>query len=227
MRNPEPINSSQVLFQSAENLRRSSRDLDALMNSLWEMLEGRTVDIGEITDAGDEGEDGEGGWVTTAYAYNADVWTAPAARAPGQRGRNPRPNRIGTISMIVRICGRGDACANEMDWPWLQQACLIIGWHKVEDYWGLEDFEPENTPYTIHSGSGLWRWEEEEHSNQDSREGYAYFFVIPIFEIKDESSIKELVLKPLKKLFDADDPAKVAEQVLSDLPVLRPLSADH
>lgn len=216
MTNEEIIENGRRLFQSAENLRQSAPDLDALMQSLWEAVEGI---FGEIEDLGDEDTGGDGEWLATAYAYNAAVLSVPE-RVSGQRGRRKKPKQIGSLTFIVRLCNSGDIEEHTVKWPWLDQACLILGWHSKdnpEDNWEIDNFNPEdeNLSAIIHVENGLWAW-------QEHGENYAYFFAIPIFALQNENDLKRLALRPLKELFDSDDPVRAAKEAFSNVPVLRP-----
>lgn len=216
MTKEEMFEHGRKLFQSAENLRRSAPELDALLESLWEILENEEF-FGEVNDLGDEDAGGDGGWVSSAYAYNAGILSRPA-RAPGQRGPSKKPKQIGTISIVARLCNSKDIVGELPDWPWLNQACLILGWHpkqNPDDHWEIENFDPEDENFAsiVHVGDGLWAWHE---SDGD----YAYFFVLPIFALTDEDALKRFALRPLKTLFDADDPKSLAEAALRNVPVL-------
>ncbi len=210
------------LFLSAENLRKSAADLDALMDSLWEAVE-KSDFLGEIDDLGDEDGGGKGKWLAPAYAYNASVLSQPL-RKPGQKGRQPKAKKIGTITMVVRICNSEDIdLAEAPAWPWLSQACLIIGWHpedNPDDQWYISDFDPsEKSKQCIHYiTNGLWKW-------HDDDTDYSYFFALPIFALRDETDLRRYVLTPLKTLFNADDPASEAQEALKDIPVLKPQPA--
>jgi hypothetical protein len=218
MTNEEIIENGRRLFQSAENLRKSAPDLDALMGSLWEAVE-ETKFFGEIVDLGDEDTGGDGEWLAPAYAYNAAVLSYPE-RLPGQLGANKKPKPIGTLTFIMRLCNSGGAEEHTVKWPWLDQACLILGWHpkyNTKDNWEIDNFNPEdeNIAAIIHIGNGLWAWREQE-------ENYAYFFTIPIFALRNENDLRRFALVPLKRLFNSDDPVLTAEEVLSGVPVLQP-----
>lgn len=218
MINAEILEHGRKLFQSAENLRRSAPELDALLESLWEILEDEEF-FGEITDLGDEGADGEGAWIASAYAYNAGILSRPT-RAPGQRGPSKKPKQIGTVSIVTRLCNSKDIDGEFPDWPWLKQACLIVGWHpkqNPDDHWEIANFDPEdeNLASIDHVGDGLWAWRESEGD-------YAYFFVLPIFALTDEKTLKDFALRPAKALFDTDDPRIAAAEVFRDVPVLLP-----
>jgi hypothetical protein len=222
MSNDNVIENGRRLFQSAENLRGASLDLDALMHSLWDLVSKATFAGGEIEDLGDEDSCDER-WVTPAYAYNAVVLSIPE-RAKGQRGATKRPKKIGSLSMIVRLCNSMELDDMAPDWPWLDQACLILGWHPnehAEDNWEIENFCPndENQIYISHLGHGLWSWRYE-----DDDQNYAYFFVLPIFAIRDETDLNRLALRPLKTLFEAAVPSETAVEALRGLPVLLPRS---
>lgn len=187
------------LFQSAENLRRSANDLDALLDSLWEMLVERRVDLGEIKEADDENGGGKNAWLATAWAYNATVMDT-AERPAGARGRPRRPRPRGTVTFLVRLCGFEDAQEPKPDWPWLDQACLIVGWHrgagKEDDFWEIANFEPSQGEGFIRSaGKKVWAWHED-------GEDYARFFALPIFALRNEDDLKNHVLRPLKVLFE-------------------------
>lgn len=216
MTNEEIIENGKKLFQSAENLRKSAPDLDALMLSLWEAIVEENF-FENISDLGDE--DGGGKWLSEAYAYNAGVMSHPK-RSPGQKGRNKSPKKVGTISIITRLCNSDNMQEDTPAWPWLNQACLILGWHpknSSEDTWAIENFEPNDDSLTSisHLRNGLWSWRNED-------EDYAYFFLLPIFLLRNENDLKRFALRPLKILFEADDPVGAAQEALRDVPVLVP-----
>ena len=218
MTNAEILEHGRKLFQSAENLRRSAPELDALLESLWEILENEEF-FGEIADLGDEDSGGDGEWIASAYAYNAGILSRPA-RAPGQRGASKKPKQIGTISIVARLCNSKDIDGELPDWPWLNQTCLIVGWHpkqNPDDYWEIENFDPEdeNLASIVHIGDGLWAWRESEVD-------YAYFFALPIFALTNEEVLKRFALRPVRALFDSDDPKSQAEDAFRDVPVLSP-----
>lgn len=220
MTNAEILEHGRKLFQSAENLRRSAASLQGIMDSIWEEIKGKEF-FGECKDLGDEEITDSKNWITTAYAYNAGILSRPA-RAPGQRGRNRRPTQIGTISIVTRLCNSKDIDGELPDWPWLKQACLIVGWHpkqNPDDYWEIEYFDPEdeNLASIVHVDDGLWAWRESEGD-------YAYFFVLPIFALTNEDALKRFALRPARVLFDVDDPKSVAAEAFHDVPVLLPPS---
>jgi len=213
MMNEKIIEDGEKLFQSAENLRRSAPDLDALMDSLWELIEEDDL-FGqeEVWDLDDESALGKGKWFASAYAYNAGVMSRPK-RALKQ---------VGTISIITRLCNSDDMDDATPDWPWLNQACLILGWHpknNPNDKWGIGNFDPDDdcVACIFHLGNGLWSWRTDDGDN-------AYFFVLPIFSLRNELDLKRFALRPLKILFDADDPSAVAEDAFHDVHVLMPQS---
>ena len=74
------LESGRKLFQSAENLRRSSTDLDALIDSLWEMLSEQEVDIGEVEYANKEDDDDGTDWVSWVYSYNMKIRSRKGGR---------------------------------------------------------------------------------------------------------------------------------------------------
>ncbi len=220
MTNNEIIENGRRLFQSAENLRQSAPDLDALLESLWEVIAEEEL-FGEIEDLGDEDAGGDAEWIASAYAYNAAVLSYPE-RVSGQRGRSKKPIRLGTLTFVVRICNSGDVAEDTANWPWLHQACLIVGWHprsNHEDTWEIDNFNPndENLAAIVHVGNGLWAWREDGGN-------YAYFFALPIFALRNEADLKQHALLPLKVLFRADNPEAAAEDALSNVPALLPIS---
>ena len=210
MTDAEIIENGRSLFLSAQNLRRSAPDLDALMDSLWEVVTEEY--FGPIEDLGDEASD-DHGWISTGYAYNAAVL---------ERGKSGKPLKrpIGSLTFIVRLCNTGEVEDELVRWPWLEQACLIVGWHgsnAPNDSWGIWNFEPtdENVAHIVHAGSGLWAW-------TNDGEYYAHFFAIPIFALRNEHDLQKYALRPLKALFDSEDPVAAAPEELKDIPALQP-----
>lgn len=208
MTDQDIIKQGQTLFQSAENLRKSALDLDALMESVWDVLSEESFAGGEVREANKEDDSFGNDWVTPIYTGNGEV-----------RGKGKGSPRLGTITYVVRLCGNDAPVTQRPDWPWLDQACLFIGWHKQNDFWGPEDFEPSEAESLHHRGDGLWAYKD-----HDDNEDYGFFFVLPIFELKNEKNVKEYIVNPLKHLFNADDPKSVAEDALGEAPVLLPSS---
>ncbi len=209
------------LFQSATNLRKAAPHLDALLDSLWEKAQKEKY-FGGVVDLGEENGGGAKEWIAPAYSYNGGIEPYPQKKNKGKKQAKQAP--FGTISFIVRLCNATDANEDLPDWPWLNQACLIVGWHpdnEEEDKWRLEDFEAvhENRVTIRHAGGGLWAWRDE---GED--EDCAYVYVLPIFALTDEESAEEYALRPLKALFEAADPVSLAKEALRNVPVLLPTS---
>lgn len=217
MTDAEIIENGRRLFQSAQNLRRSAPDLDALMGSLWEAVESQEY-IGPIEDLGDE-DASDNGWLSAGFAYNVAVF--PQSKTlPVRPGRKKKPIQIGSLTFIVRLCNLGEVEGDAVHWPWLDQACLILGWHRSEradDYWEIENFEltDVNIASIAHAGSGLWAW-------QLDGEYYSYFFAIPIFALRNEQDLENYALRPLKALFYSEYPVAAAPEVLQDIPSMQP-----
>lgn len=208
MTTEDMIEHSQRLFQSAENLRKSALDLDALMESVWNVLSEESFEGGEVRGADKEDDSFGNYWVTPIHTGNGEV-----------RGKGKGSPRLGTITYLVRLCGNDAPVTQPPDWPWLDKACLFIGWHKHNDFWGPEDFEPSEAEKLHHKGYGLWAYKD-----HDDNEDYGYFFVLPIFALKDEKDVKERCVDPLKVLFATKDPKSVAKDALGGSPVLLPSS---
>lgn len=218
MTDEEIMENGRRLFQSADNLRRSAADIEALLKTLWQALEDEKF-FGQVKDSWGENAGSDGGWVASAYAHSAGILSRPE-RVPGQRGASKKAKQVGTISIITRLCNTDNVDIELQTWPWLRQACLIVGWHpkeNAEDYWEIGNFDPddENLASIAHAGNGLWAWRE----NGDD---YSYFFVLPIFALSNEDKLKQFVLRPLKILFNTDDPTAAAQDALRDVPALLP-----
>lgn len=189
------------LFQSAENLRRSAADLSAILDYLWEKISDRRVDLGVVEDLGDENNGGKSEWlITTAFAYNARI----IEPAPSERGRGrPRnPHCRGTVTFMVRLCGTEDVPDPAPNWPWLVQACLIVGWHadEKEDCWEIVHFNPsDGEGFIRNEGGKVWSWHEDGTD-------YSHFFVLPLFALQSEADLDAQILEPLKVLFAGGDP---------------------
>ena len=198
------------LFRSTENLWRSSDDLSALMDSLEEMLSKGKADIGEVEATDKKNKFDKTDWVARASLRN---W-----KVKGETEEEP----AGALTYIVRLCGDEDAIEQDLDRPWLNQACLIMGWHKCDDFWSVGDFDSHDAKNLHHRGNGLWAyfWQ---HEDGEADEYYGgFFFALPIFALKDERDLMKFVLKPLKILFEAKHPHTVAAEALAGVPVLTP-----
>jgi hypothetical protein len=204
-----------MLFQSAQNIRKSADSLWNILNSLAEKVESSglgTVDWQDNCFSWAETE-----WLYTAFGYNTRISEETAKRRKGQRGRVPNPKPRGDITLLVRLCGSHEPSILDPNWPWLTEACLIVGWTAPDDGGEIENFEPieDNTDYIQHCRNGLWIW------TQEGCEP-SYFFVLPLFSLKSDANLDSYVVAPLKSLFKTDTPCKIAEQVLRDIPVLLP-----
>jgi hypothetical protein len=200
------IENGRRLFQSAENLRSASLDLDAMMESIWEIIADENFAGGSVENAKKEDDTWGTDWVTPIWTGNGKVKRIGRGRA-----------LLGTITYIVRICGNGASAVKPLDLPWLDQACLLVGWHKCDDYWGAEDFEPSEEKNLHHRGGGVWAYQDEE-----DQVDYGYFFALPLFALKDEVDLKRFVLSPLKILFEAEDIGDALESALRHVPALLP-----
>jgi len=200
MTNEEILENGRNLFQSAENLRQSAPDLDALMASLSDLLSKETFAGGKAKYASREDDSSGNDWIATTYTGNFEV-----------RGQGRGAPRIGTITYVVRLCGNDAPSSQDPTWPWLDQACLFVGWHRNHDYWGPEDFEPSEARNLHHRKHGLWAYCHPEE-NEDS----AYFFAVPIFALQNEKDLRCVVVDPLTTLFQNDSPADADGCALHD-----------
>lgn len=193
-----------TLFQSAENLRKASLDLDAMCESLWEITFDAKFAGGFVKNAPKEDDNWETDWIIPIYTGNGEV------RASGKGSR-----RLGTITYVVRLCGSEDPAEGPSDWPWLDQACLFVGWHRSDKYWTPEDFEPSKAETIRHLDAGLW-------ARHDGGGARGFFFVLPLFALRDEGDLKQFILKPLQALFGEDNPVNAAKGAFKGVPVLQP-----
>lgn len=204
------------LFRSTENLRRSSDDLSALMDSLEEMLSKGKADIGEVEATDKKNKFDKTDWVARASLRN---WKVKC---------ETEEEPVGALTYIVRLCGAEDAIEQDLDRPWLDQACLIMGWHKCDDYeecdsfWSVGDFDSHNAKNLHHRGNGLWAWPWQYEDGEADEYYGGFFFALPIFALKDERDLMKFVLEPLKILFEAKHPHTVAAEALAGVPVLTP-----
>ncbi|PLS21967.1 hypothetical protein C0U40_05865 [Amylibacter cionae] len=202
------VENGKILFQSAENLMQAALDLDALMESIWDLLAEETFLGGEMKDSSHADDNSGNDWITPIYSANGEV-----------RGKGKGSPRLGTITYVVRLCGKGSLLPPLPNWPWLEQASLFVGWHKLNDYWGPEDFEPSEADNLHHRGHGLWAYRDEK-----DRQDYGHFFALPLFSLRTENDLKRFIVTPLKTLFQADDLEAVVKEALREVPVLLPSS---
>lgn len=195
MNDDEIEEAGRKLQQSAWNLYRSAPDLDALLDFLWE----GTAALGEVEPLGPrrgvELGDVRGRWVGTGCAYNARITTPDGAFR-------------GTVTFLVRLCGmpgRTDGEPDDVAWPWLQQASMIVGWHtdqnNEDERWELANFEPTadnigciQPAASRPANDPVWAWHTEEHD-------WSHFFALPLFALQSEDDARRHVLEPLAKLF--------------------------
>lgn len=208
---------SRILNRSARNVGSAWLELGPMLDALWEMLEKEETSLGSIEDAGYD-EVGFNGWCCSSYSYNANVFEF-IERKKGQKGCLRKGDRLGTITLLVRLCGDTNTDEEEAIWPWHDQACLFVGWHSLEgnreDKWeaGHFDASSENINSIRHFDHGLWAW-------SDEGKDYAYFFALPIFAVQSAKDLMKYVIEPLKVLFPSETPREVAERALKGVPVL-------
>jgi len=200
---------SRALFQSAQNLRSSSLDLDALEENLWDALCENLADICNVTNRTENKEPVEVSWVYSAHSCTGLVKSIGSNRSI-----------LGKITYVIRLCGTNAPPEEESvgKWPWLGQACVIMAWDRVRHLpWRIREFEPPNLVSIRHHGNGLWAWQYSADQND-----CAYFFALPIFSLKNSADLKKYIIWPFKKLFYADIPLEVAAKALDKVPVLKP-----
>lgn len=215
----DDLEQGQILATSAGNVVRAWGELYPMLETLWEKLISGFDDVGDIMDGGHD-KTWRDHWVYCSYGWQASV-IEKVEYVPGQRGRKRRPKRLGTVSLHIRLCTDSDAEFSETDWPWLDQACLIVAWHEDKQnygtkpvYWEASHFDPtrENVEAIWFQGHGLWEW----------GEGGAYFFALPVFSMKSEEDLDRKVIAPLKALFGKEDKPALAATALAGTGALMP-----
>ena len=209
-----------ALARSALNVTSSGPDLQAMIDAVSELLPKESNDKREFKYC-DVTEDKDNGFIWRAYGYNFDVFEV-VKRKNGQRGASRRPNRLGTITIWVRLCEAG-ADVPKVDWPWQDQACLIVGWHNREDnrddYWNAWDIDPsaDTIDHIRHIGHGLWSWRGTEGEEEID---YSFFFALPVFALNSENDLTNYVIKPLIALFPYQNPSEALLATILNIPVL-------
>lgn len=207
-----------ALAQSARNIAFAGPELDSMLNAIWDQLVSE-AGLGRVDEA-PSSKRWKDKWLHGAYGYNAHILDI----VQGVEGKG---KRLGTVSMLVRLCGDPTLENAGVTFPWQDQACLFIGWHNVpdhlDDYWDGERFEARtyNATYIRHVKDGLWSWKTEEEK-QTEEEDVGFFFVLPLFAIQSENDIRKKVIAPLTAFFQTSEPAKIAAEVLKGIPVLTP-----
>lgn len=199
----DPTEQSRLLLDSAANVRRSALNLDTLFSSLSNIL--REAEFGGRNEDDSDNDKMDGNdWISPVYSGNILV------KQVGKGNRRPK----GRITYLVRLCGMEDDDPN-WDRPWQTHASLIVGWHRGDEVWEPEHFEPSQQEWIHHMGSGLWGWgggpEEVENG---------YFFVLPLFAVRSDDDLRKFVAEPLTALFQADDPQTTAGEALAGIPVM-------
>jgi hypothetical protein len=202
------------LALAARTIAASDRELTALLDTLWEMLQSEEAHLGRCQEAKPERSWKEN-WVYGTYGYNAAFYEV-VQRQPGQRGALRAPKLRGTLSLLVRLCGDPDCDTAGYSWPWLDQACLLVGWHGFDAYWCARDFDatPGNQECLSDLGHGLWCWTED-------GENHAVFFALPLFALRREADLRAFVLAPLRALFLASAPEQLSAKAFQGVPVLK------
>jgi hypothetical protein len=195
------------LFVSADNIRRTSADLDALWASMLEALEGQTFGGGVATEPKKRDSSYSTGWISSIYAQTFEIRKPP--KKDGSAGKV-----ISTISFAIRLCGNSDVF-DEPVFPWLDQAALIVAWQPFDDEWAAEDFEADNAEHIKHYGQGLYGW------GDDGPSG-AHLYALPLFAMRTEKDIAAFVITPLETFLLSDNPAEEAASAFKGVPVLRP-----
>lgn len=206
----------QTLFQSAANIQRSMDDIDAMLEELYELLTSHRSGLGKV-----EWRDHElavppkaEGWFQHAYASTLNVSDDTDNRPEGKKGRKPKPIPLGTITIVARLCNSRPQGEHTPPWPWLNEACLIVGWHKgVENWFLIENFEAVEENTVEHIGNGLW-------TRKEDTTDQALFFVLPLFALENKTDLERMILHPLSQLFRAHDPTLEAANALAGVPVL-------
>ena len=195
------------LFVSADNIRRASADLEALWESMFEALEGKTFGDGVATEPNKRDSSYSTDWIGAIFEQTFEVRKSPNKDgSPGEV--------ISTISVAIRLCGNSDV-SDKPAFPWSDQAALIVAWHPFDDEWDAESFEADSAEHIQYSGQGLYRWD-------DGGPDGAHLYSLPLFAMRTEKDIAAFVVAPLRTFLASRDPAEQAETTFAGVPVLRP-----
>lgn len=172
-----------TLSISARNILKSEKDLNAILEFLINNIEiiggwkihNQEIDFYKVD------------WIRGSYFKSIVI-----------RSNNGGRPIIGSISFGVWLTGRYENNL-KFDWPWLNQACLIIGWHKGNkpSVWSVDNFEPlqDNFSYLPPSSGRIRAWKDGERED-------GWFFLIPIGACKSENDLRRHILQPLAEIIN-------------------------
>ena len=182
-----------ILLASAENVRRALREVDLIKIGLEEMIEARLAETMDLLTDGWEKAMDEGDNCITDFYWDCSLKKKLKGKPHG-----------GYIGLNIRICGDDDEGeSSRPDWPWLDQACLMVCWHPTshKNEAGPEDFEPDvemSRALITRLGGGLWSY--------GSDPAAYYFFVLPLGVLTGREAFKEFCVDPLLALHQEPDP---------------------
>lgn len=181
------MTTDEAIWQSAQNLLKSSGNLDKLWEA-FDMIEcrGRNLEI-KVDD--DDSEDNR--WIYPVREAYYKVRQAP----------NGKKKDVGWITLAIQLtCDVGV----EGDWQHGKRAKVLAAYapsKDFEDAWVFDSEDPNSSGYVDECVTDEYRWL---HSDEVS-----WLFAVPLDALISTADVEEYITKPMRRLVEGENPDDV------------------
>lgn len=181
------MTTDEAIWQSAQNLLRSSENLDKLCEA-FSVIECDEKKL--VIEHSDEGSQ-DSGWIYPVWEAYYKVRQAP----------NGKKKDVGWITLAIQLtCDVGV----EGDWQHGKRAKVLAAYapsRDFEDAWGFDSEGPNSSGYIEECVTDEYRWL---HSDEVS-----WLFAVPLDALISTDDVEKYITTPMRRLVEGENPDEV------------------
>lgn len=190
------MTTDEAIWQSAQNLLKSSKNLD----KLWESFDAIICNIPkelvvEFDDCAAENNE----WLYPVWEKYCKVKQAPNGKMKG----------TGWITLAIQLtCTIGI----EGDWSHGRRAKVLVGYSPRKDFddaWEFDSDNPNSAGYVEDCVTGDYRWI---HSDEKR-----WFFAVPLDVLTGTEEVEACIASPMHRILRGEDPDEVLKEISASL----------
>ena len=189
------MTADEAIWQSAQNLLRSSDNLDKLWKA-FDVIECKEKQL--VIEYGDAGSENSG-WIYPVWEAYYKVRQAP----------NGNMKDTGWIRLAIKLtCEVGV----EGDWQHGKRAKVLAGYapfKSLDHAWGFDTEDPNSSGYCEECITDEYRWL---HSDEAS-----WFFAVPLDVLTSTDAVEAYIAKPMQRIVQGEDPNVVLREIRENL----------